>query len=77
MGPTPPGPSLTVVPEAQSQAAEASGHDTGDGDPVLTGQLNPEDVPPCHGRRQLEVWTALPQQGRVVHPVGLWARAGG
>lgn len=67
------GPRPTMVPEAQSQAAEAGGHVTGDRDPVLTGQLNPGDVPPC-GRMQLEVRTALPRHRGVVQSVGLWAR---
>lgn len=62
-----------MVPEAQSQAAEAGGHVTGDRHPVLTGQLNPGDVPPCR-MMQLEVRTALPRHGGVVQSVGLWAR---
>lgn len=76
-GPTLPGPRLTVVPQVHSQAAEAGGHVTGHGDPVLTGRLNPGDLPPFHGKRQPEVWTAIPWHGGVVQPVGLWTGGSG
>lgn len=65
-----------MLPDAESQAAEASTDVTGDGDAVLTGQLNPRVVPPSLGGRQVPIQTALPGQGVAVQSVGLWARQG-
>lgn len=65
-----------MLPDAQSQAAEAGRDVTGDGDAVLAGQFNPGVVPPGLGGRQVPVQTALPRQGVAVQPVGLWARQG-
>ena len=65
-----------MLPDAEGQAAEAGTDITGDGDTVLTGQLNPPVVPPSLGGRQVLVQTALSGQGVAVQSVGLWARKG-
>lgn len=66
----------TVLPDAQSQAAEAGLDVTGDRDTVLIGQLDPGNVPPGLGWRQIQVQTAHPRRGGAVQPVGLGVRRG-